>query len=213
MIEPDRQEFFVAVGKTLAIYEKLVNPDMLATWYRALKEFSLHQVQTALDQHVKFGRFAPRPGDIVRRINGKDDKGETKEGSHMPTMDRRCAYEQNGARCPATTSAFSLGNRGYCHHHERAKHDPAQMQRILDDILLNGVPFVPVTPHRQRALFLWETGGEAAVLAEFDHRYVTWLRGQEAQGHTKACSWSNASSRMRSAADAINETHFDPEFA
>lgn len=192
MIDLDKVQFAKMLLATMQVYDKAPDQSVYDSWFRALRPFSLGQIQNALDQHVKHGRYAPRPGDITRRINGTDDRsGDAKET--QPAKDRRCVYEQNGARCPAATSYFTFGSRGYCHEHERHQDDPAHMQRILDDYLLNGVPGPPPTPHRQRAEYLWAVGGAELVLAgkpcddgtswgPYDQRVVRWLQEQDWKG-------------------------------
>jgi hypothetical protein len=227
VIDLDKTQFLELLLRTLQVFGKKADRATLDQWFRALKGFTLPQVQTAMDQHVKFGRYAPRPGDIVRRINGADAKGETKEGTaHMPSTDRRCVYEQNGARCPAPTGFFHFGNRGYCHEHGKHQSEPAHMQRILDDYLLNGVPGPPPTPHRQRAEYLYALGGADLVLAgkpcndgttwgPYERSVVAWLEISERAGGVRAFSYVPPASPPKTVAELTGfaEIPDEPELA
>lgn len=187
MTEIDRPAFLKFVSETMVVWDKKPNPETLSIWYRALRPFTFSQIQDAFDKHIRYGKFAPRPGDITRRINGSDDKGEAVE--NRKRSDARCSYASNGQRCPSVRHVLHGDDGGLCRWHEAAKGDPAHSLRVLEDLLDHGVPFEPQTPHRERAMYLWECGGETRVLAEFDARYVTWLRQQEAEGHIRALSW------------------------
>jgi len=212
MIEPEKQQFFVELLKALSVRKPVtLTSDQMATWWRALKDYPLQKVLEALDRHVKHSRFQPTPADLVRRITGVDERtGDAKES--QASRDSRCVYEQNGARCPAVTSSFTFGNRGYCLEHGKHQHDPAHMQRILDEYLLHGAPFVPSTPHRQRAEYLFALGGPALVLAgkpcndgttwgPYDQAMVDWLVAQERDGGIRAFSYRPPSTSPRSVAD------------
>lgn len=183
MIEPEKTQFFVELLKVVKLRSAKDNleNDQLQLFWKALKEYHLSQVLRALELEVKFGlKYRITPSMIVARIEGKNDRGDTKEPTEG--VDRRCMFEVNQIRCPAPTSWYGLGNRGYCREHEAHKGDPAHMQRILDEYAQHGVPFEPRTPKRQLAEFLFETQGAKGVLAQLDMAHLNWLRKQEALG-------------------------------
>jgi hypothetical protein len=71
--DADRKPFAVLLSQALAFYRQDVSEFALGVWWAACQPFDLEQVRKALTAHAldaERGRFAPKPADIVRELQG-----------------------------------------------------------------------------------------------------------------------------------------------
>lgn len=74
MKSTDKPAFGVLVaGYLQEIYEKSVTPALLGVWFAALAAYELADLEAAFGRYVSHPedcRFAPKPGDIIRHLEG-----------------------------------------------------------------------------------------------------------------------------------------------
>ena len=81
MIDSDKREFGEMMTAVFQLYKSEPNKQILRLYWKALLNYSIEQVQEAVDQHVvntKNGQFLPKPADILKQINGGKSSIEIK---------------------------------------------------------------------------------------------------------------------------------------
>jgi hypothetical protein len=68
MERQDRDDFMYALGQTMEFYGKTLDKRDFAFWYSAMGDRSVHSIKHALKEHVKVGKFAPRPANIMELL-------------------------------------------------------------------------------------------------------------------------------------------------
>lgn len=69
----DAERFSVVWQSAHQVYGKAVEPQTIALVFKILQGYELKHVEAALADHLKTGEFAPKPADVVRRIEGDQD--------------------------------------------------------------------------------------------------------------------------------------------
>lgn len=76
-MEPfERGQFGELLAGILQVYEKSYNTVVLNIWWEVLKKYDLVAVESAFFQHLESpdtGQYAPKPGDVVRYIDGSTE--------------------------------------------------------------------------------------------------------------------------------------------
>lgn len=79
MKHEERPAFSVLLAKTMSIYGKQITEGFVDVYFDALSAFDFESVKRGLNAHVQnpdSGQFAPKPGDIIRLIDGtSQDQG------------------------------------------------------------------------------------------------------------------------------------------
>lgn len=74
MIRSDNLIFLQLLDDVWTLFSQpVLTPRQKAMWIRAMAEYSLEEIQRALDAHVKDpdrGRFLPKPADVIAKISG-----------------------------------------------------------------------------------------------------------------------------------------------
>lgn len=71
MTHEDRANFGTLLSATMQTYSHDITPDMISVWWGVLRQYDFDAVRAALSAHVsdrEFGRFLPKPADIVGRL-------------------------------------------------------------------------------------------------------------------------------------------------
>lgn len=68
----ERANFAKLISMTADVYGKELNDALVLIYFKALNEFSISEVNTAFNKHIREERFFPKPVDIIDRINGVD---------------------------------------------------------------------------------------------------------------------------------------------
>lgn len=176
-----------AVRSTLGVWQRKATPEDLEVWFRALKDYPVMKVQDAFDAHAKFGKFAPRPADILGRINGTNDKGEVKEGTghHRPAT---C----DAPGCPNPPQAY---DPALCHAHIRKPH--SDWADITAEIVAGNIAFPLTNTEKHRASLLVETGRYAEMKATMRPEVTEWARQEWRAGRLKVDSFTPSGAARR----------------
>ena len=73
MTKDDFKRFGVIWNSAHGVYGKAVEPQTIALVFKILAGYELAHVEAALAAHLKNCEFAPKPADVVRRIEGDQD--------------------------------------------------------------------------------------------------------------------------------------------
>lgn len=157
-----------AVRSTLSVWQRKATDEDLQVWFRALADYPVIKVQDAFDAHAKYGKFAPKPADILGRINGTNDRGEVNEGGkyHRPA---KC----DAPGCQNPPQAFEPA---LCHAHIRQAQD--KWESITSEVLAGNIAFPPTNTEKHRAEFLVETGRYEELKSTMRPEVVEWARGE-----------------------------------
>ena len=71
MDKVDRDDFIHALTQTFLFYDKEFDKMKATFWVDACGEFSVERLKLALREHVKRGKFAPKPADILDIVREK----------------------------------------------------------------------------------------------------------------------------------------------
>lgn len=88
MTKTEIEELSRLLTEVRAVYDKPA-PTAAAVeiWYKALKDFDFGKVRNALTKYPSFGKFAPKPADIVSILTGKDN---LQDGPHTDWACKVC---------------------------------------------------------------------------------------------------------------------------
>jgi hypothetical protein len=169
MIPTDREKLFKEVHRARSFYSKTTTPEELAIWWDALKDEYLSDVSRALDAHMKYGRFAPMPADVMKRIHGED-----KTGDGGGSRDMQCSFTVNGQRCPALWSVTN-GGSPLCGGHYAVQGSRVKGEELLRLYLDHGIPFKPHRSDELCARLLLERLGEEEVLEVYGQKTLDYI--------------------------------------
>ncbi|MFZ1009348.1 MAG: hypothetical protein WAN65_21075 [Candidatus Sulfotelmatobacter sp.] len=70
MYSTDRDAFKSVLGKLSQVFTKEVTPELVTTYWEALKDLPIGTIQRTSDLHLKHGKFFPKPKEL--RPKGED---------------------------------------------------------------------------------------------------------------------------------------------
>ena len=73
MINDDKEKFKAMLTSLASTYSKSVDRDLLNTYWKALSDLELSEIQLAIDSHVQMSKFFPKPAEIREYIVGKNN--------------------------------------------------------------------------------------------------------------------------------------------
>ena len=88
----ERQDFSELLRGISEVYGNAMGANGLEIWWRVLADYPLAQVRAALSAHVQdptTGKFAPKPADIIGRIQALDGRPGVEEAWSMIPRDER----------------------------------------------------------------------------------------------------------------------------
>lgn len=107
----DRATFQTLLGDVMAFYRQDTSTFALSVWWQACQNFDLEQVRKALTAHAmdpERGQFAPKPADIVRKLQGTaTDRSLIGWGKVLDAMQRVGAYQSVVFDDPAVHASIS----------------------------------------------------------------------------------------------------------
>lgn len=125
MLPTEQDQFFKLIADALGDYAKSPTEDELKFWWKGCKGLSIPDIERALRAHGESpdeGKRAPRPIDIIRKVNAGAKAGQ------------QCAAQDMSGRC-AYPGIFSDGTAGdgpwYCPWH-REDHAGPDASRWID---------------------------------------------------------------------------------
>ena len=65
MDKVERDDFVYALEQTMAFYNKELEPMQATFWVDACRDKSVDKLKRAMRDHIKIGRYAPRPAEIL----------------------------------------------------------------------------------------------------------------------------------------------------
>lgn len=96
MKQCEKDNFSALLSDVMAFYKQDVTPFALDVWWAACLNFEYEQVKSALTRHVmdaEKGVFAPKPADLVRKLEGTTtDRASLAWGKVYEAMQRVGAY-------------------------------------------------------------------------------------------------------------------------
>lgn len=105
----DKPDFLALVADVLAYHRQPASEFVLGVWWEACKDFSMEQVQKALQAHAmdpERGRFAPLVADVVRVLQGTTtDRAAVAWGRVLTSMQGIGAYSDIDFGDPAIHAA------------------------------------------------------------------------------------------------------------
>ncbi len=93
-----KDEFVMMLAEILSFYDKDISPFSIQLWWGALKRFELAEVQRAMALHYQNpdqGKYAPRPGDIIRLLEGSSQDGAARAWSKVDSAVRKIGPYQD----------------------------------------------------------------------------------------------------------------------
>lgn len=177
MTPSDRQAFSDLLADVMAFYRRDVSRFALSVWWQACQPFELAQVSAALSAHTMdpdLCRFEPKPGDIVRVLQGsRADRGLVAWAKVFDAMQSVGAYRSVAFDEPAIHLAVEDigGWASLC----RTLVDelPFVQRRFTDAYRMHSAR--PGTPYPARLIGASETANQSAKLTESQAR---WLEEQ-----------------------------------
>jgi hypothetical protein len=110
MRQDQQDEFVSLITDVLKFYRQDTTPFTLEVWWQACQRFDLDQVRRALTGHAmdaERGVFAPKPADIVRKLEGtSSDRAMLAWGKALDAMQRVGAYSDVVFDDPAIHAAI-----------------------------------------------------------------------------------------------------------
>lgn len=110
MRKDQQDEFVTLITDVLKFYRQDTTPFTLEVWWQACQRFDLEQVSKALTGHAmdaERGVFAPKPADIVRKLEGTStDRAMLAWGKAFDAMQRVGAYSDVVFDDPAIHAAI-----------------------------------------------------------------------------------------------------------
>lgn len=110
MRQNQQDEFVSLITDVLKFYRQDTTPFTLEVWWQACQRFDLDQVRRALTGHAmdaERGVFAPKPADIVRKLEGtSSDRAMLAWGKALDAMQRVGAYSDVVFDDPAIHAAI-----------------------------------------------------------------------------------------------------------
>lgn len=110
MRQDQQDEFVSLITDVLKFYRQDTTPFTLEVWWQACQRFDLDQVRRALTGHAmdaERGVFAPKPADIVRKLEGTStDRAMLAWGKALNAMQRVGAYSDVVFDDPAIHAAI-----------------------------------------------------------------------------------------------------------
>lgn len=71
MNQADKKSFFALLADVHDLYGATCSPQAAEFWFTVLKAQDLTKIRAAFESHTRhaqFGRFAPKPADVMREI-------------------------------------------------------------------------------------------------------------------------------------------------
>lgn len=71
MIDSDKKRFFGILADVHDMYGAMCSPQAAELWFSTLKIQDIDQIEAAFKGHLRhpqFGRFAPKPADVMREL-------------------------------------------------------------------------------------------------------------------------------------------------
>lgn len=90
MVDRDKAEFSTILAGVMDVYGTSATTASLSIWWASLARYPLELVRSALAEHVQdstSGRFAPKPADIIGRIQALDGRPGPEEAWSMIPRD------------------------------------------------------------------------------------------------------------------------------
>ena len=69
MLSNEKIGFKDLLTGVLAVYEKTPDPVAIAIWWGVLVNYEFNSIKNAFSEHIKRGKFAPRPADILELLD------------------------------------------------------------------------------------------------------------------------------------------------
>lgn len=92
----DRAAFAALLSDVMAFYRQDVSAFALSVWWQACERFDIEQVRKAMTGHAmdpEHGQFAPKPADIVRKLQGTyTDRSLVAWGRVLQAIERQGSY-------------------------------------------------------------------------------------------------------------------------
>ena len=88
----ERDDFVYALEQTMAFYGKELEKMQASFWVDACGDKSADRLKRALREHVKVGKFAPRPADILSIVDNMS-KHSMVENALPPPVTTNCPPE------------------------------------------------------------------------------------------------------------------------
>jgi hypothetical protein len=71
MTEENISEFAKSLLVTATIYDKELSKDLISVYFDVLKEFDIKDIKNSFTQHIKTGKFFPKPCEIIELVSPK----------------------------------------------------------------------------------------------------------------------------------------------
>lgn len=160
MLSTDKRNFNELLIATLGIYDKIPAPAVTGIWWNALAAHEFDAVKAAFSEHIKRGKFAPRPADILELLDliSPDGRLSADEAWAMTPRDEMVSVVLTEEIMEAWGIAQPLLESGDQVAARMAFKDA--YTRMVDANRRNGVKV------KWRASLGWDKEGRAPVLAE-----------------------------------------------
>lgn len=115
MSSEHKDEFVKLLKATLEVYgQSLPSQDVVRIWWSALSNFDVANVRSALDEHIRKSKFAPRPADILEILNSVfyDGRPGADEAWAMMPRDEQSSAVMNQEMADALRIAQPLLDEG-----------------------------------------------------------------------------------------------------
>ncbi len=73
MIPDDKDKFKKMLIELGSTYSKSIDRDLLNTYWKALSDLEVQDLQLAIDSHVQVGKFFPKPAELREYIVGENN--------------------------------------------------------------------------------------------------------------------------------------------
>lgn len=70
----ERENLSYKLSEVFSLYNKTLEPAVVKLWLRALADKPWPQISDALDEHMRVGKYAPRPVDILEILFRNRDR-------------------------------------------------------------------------------------------------------------------------------------------
>lgn len=81
----EKDDFLFALEQTLKFYGKELDNMALSFWWTTCKDKPIDKLKKALVEHMKIGKYAPRPADILTIVSGMQTKSNLIESHPLTT--------------------------------------------------------------------------------------------------------------------------------
>lgn len=160
MKSTDKQNFNKLLIATLGVYDKIPAPEVTSIWWNALAAHEFEEIKTAFAEHIKRGKFAPRPADILELLDliAPDGRLSADEAWALAPRDEMVSVVLTEEIMEAWGIAQPLLDEGDQVAARMAFKDA--YSRLVDTNRRNGIKV------KWRASLGWNKEGRAPVLAE-----------------------------------------------